>query len=249
MRLLVLFTIGFFAVQISAKTLSTMEITKKFTSIVAPKNKVITSQSPIPSLYQIISGSEIFYASKDGKYIFGGGLHNFNGSLDNISDLTLKKHNLRQLELSDDLVTFKAKNEKYVVYAFTDPTCGYCMKLHYALSEYNKRGITVKYIPWPRGGEYLNNGMSNPTFEKFHVALCSSNKMKAIDDLFYKRRTQQNQKNCSADTLRNYIQVGNNIGVTATPAMIDSNGTFIPGFREPDELLHILKRVSPKGNN
>jgi thiol:disulfide interchange protein DsbC len=114
-----------------------------------------------------------------------------------------------------------------------------------ALSEYNKRGITVKYIPWPRGGEYLNNGMPNPTFNTFHKALCSSNKKKAIDDIFYQRPLSKSKK-CSADKLRNYIKVGKDLGITATHVVIDRNGTLIPGYRQPDELLYILDSSNPK---
>lgn len=243
MKLLGLLTISFFAVQASAKTLSTTEITKKFSSIVGSQNEAVTTTSPIPNLYQIISGGEVFYASKDGKYIFSGGLHNFNHELESQSDLALRKYNVNKLDKTNDLITFKAKNEKHVVYVFTDPTCGFCQKLHYSLGEYNRRGITVKYIPWPRGGEYLNNGLKSPTFEKFRVALCSRNKKRMVNNLFYKGAKQKNI-NCSGDELRNYIQVGKNIGVNMTPIIIDKKGNFIPGYRKPDELLQILKSNS-----
>jgi len=115
--------------------------------------------------------------------------------------------------------------------------------LHYSLAEYNRRGITVKYIPWPRGGEYFNNGLKNPTFEKFRVALCSRNKKKMVNNLFYKSK-DQNNINCPADKLRNYIQVGKDIGVSVTPIIIDSNGHFMPGYKKPDDLLQILKSNS-----
>lgn len=243
MKLTLLISIALFTVQVSAKTLSTAEVTKKFTSIVRAKNKANTTQSPIPNLYQIISGGEVFYASKDGKYIFSGGLYSFDHELENKSDLALRKYNVKQLDKNDDLITFKAVNEKYVVYVFTDPTCGFCRKLHYSLAEYNRRGITVKYIPWPRGGEYLNSGLKNPTFDKFRNALCSRNKKKMVNNLFYKG-TPQKKVNCSVDNLRNYIQVGKDIGVNVTPIIIDANGHFMPGFKEPDELLQILKSNS-----
>ena len=243
MKLTLLISIALFTVQVSAKTLSTAEITKKFTAIVVPQNKAHTTQSPIPNLYQIISGGEVFYASKDGKHIFSGGLHSFDHELENKSDLALRKYHVKQLDKNDDLISFKAINEKHVVYVFTDPTCGFCRKLHYSLAKYNRRGITVKYIPWPRGGEYLNNGLTNPTFEKFRNALCSRNKKKMVNNLFYKGKAQNN-KNCSADKLRNYIQVGKDIGVNVTPIIIDASGHFMPGFKEPDQLLQILKSNS-----
>lgn len=208
-----------------------------------PQNKVHITQSPIHNIYQLISGGEIFYASKDGKHIFSGGLHSFDNELENKSDLALRKYHVEQLDKNDDLISFKAINEKHVVYVFTDPTCEFCRKLHYSLTGYNRRGITVKYIPWPRGGEYLNNGLTNPTFEKFKNALCSRNKKKMINNLFYKGKAQNNN-NCSADKLRNYIQVGKDIGVNVTPIIIDDNGHFMPGFKEPDELLQILKSNS-----
>ena len=50
------------------------------------------------------------------------------------------------------MITYKAENEKYVVNVFTDITCGYCRKMHAEMADYNARGITFRYLAYPRSG-------------------------------------------------------------------------------------------------
>lgn len=50
------------------------------------------------------------------------------------------------------MIEYKAANEKYVVTVFTDITCGYCVRLHSQMKEYNDLGITVRYMAFPRQG-------------------------------------------------------------------------------------------------
>lgn len=44
------------------------------------------------------------------------------------------------------MIEFKAPNEKYAITVFTDITCGYCVRLHSQIKEYNDLGITVRYL-------------------------------------------------------------------------------------------------------
>jgi len=55
-------------------------------------------------------------------------------------------------QFRDSMIEYKADNEKYAVTVFTDITCGYCVRLHQEMKEYNKRGITVRYLAFPRQG-------------------------------------------------------------------------------------------------
>ncbi|CSI27176.1 thiol:disulfide interchange protein DsbC [Vibrio cholerae] len=50
------------------------------------------------------------------------------------------------------MIEFKAPNEKYAITVFTDITCGYCVRLHSQIKEYNDLGITVRYLAYPRQG-------------------------------------------------------------------------------------------------
>lgn len=88
---------------------------------------------------------------------------------------------LRQRELAnqqlaafaDQLIVFPAKQEKYRVTVFTDPTCGYC-QLHSEIAEYNKLGITIAYAAFPRGG--VNSEMDKILKDVW----CSTNPAEAL---------------------------------------------------------------------
>ena len=52
----------------------------------------------------------------------------------------------------DRRIVFAPANPKYRVTVFTDIECGYCRKLHTQIADYNKPGIAVEYLFFPRMG-------------------------------------------------------------------------------------------------
>ena len=69
-----------------------------------------------------------------------------------------------------EVITYKAKDEKHSVYVFTDITCGYCKKLHDQMGGYNELGITVNYIAYPR------NGIGTTASKKMETVWCEDDK-------------------------------------------------------------------------
>ncbi|MFO1474620.1 MAG: thioredoxin fold domain-containing protein [Lysobacterales bacterium] len=51
-----------------------------------------------------------------------------------------------------DRIVFRAPNAKHAVVVFTDVECGFCRKFHSQIADYNKAGITVEYMAFPRAG-------------------------------------------------------------------------------------------------
>ena len=52
----------------------------------------------------------------------------------------------------DRRIIFAPANPKYRMTVFTDIDCGYCRKMHTQIAEYNKAGIAVEYLFFPRAG-------------------------------------------------------------------------------------------------
>lgn len=106
--------------------------------------------SPIVGLNTVDTSDGIIYVTDDGKYLLQGPIYDLSGDVPvNISNQPLMK----KLEaLKDEMIVFKAPKEKYVVTVFTDITCGYCKKLHESVGELNSKGITVRYLAYPRQG-------------------------------------------------------------------------------------------------
>ena len=59
------------------------------------------------------------------------------------------------------MLVFSPKSPKYTITVFTDIDCGYCRRLHSQIAEYNRLGIRVRYLFYPRSG---------PDTESWHKA-------------------------------------------------------------------------------
>ncbi|WP_438878586.1 thioredoxin fold domain-containing protein, partial [Bacillus cereus group sp. Bce005] len=55
-------------------------------------------------------------------------------------------------QVASSTIEFKAPQERYIVSVFTDTTCGYCVRLHSQIKDYNDLGITIRYLAFPRQG-------------------------------------------------------------------------------------------------
>ena len=82
---------------------------------------------------------------------------------------------LKTIPVSDRIV-FAPPNPKYTVSVFTDVECGYCRKLHSDIAEYNRQGIAIQYLAFPR------MGLGSADFNKMVTVWCSADRRKALTD-------------------------------------------------------------------
>ncbi|WP_447018477.1 thioredoxin fold domain-containing protein [Shewanella algae] len=219
---------------VMAADLTEQQTQSKFENLLPLKvNKV--SDSPLSGFYQLESDRGIFYASKDGKFIFSGSLHNFEEGLLNLTALRQRELANQQLAaFADQLIVYPAKQEKYRVTVFTDPTCGYCRKLHSEIAEYNKLGITIAYAAFPRGG--VNSEMDKILKDVW----CSTNPAEALtkakNDMALPHRACKNP-------VDQMYRVGESLGINGTPALIMPNGEMAPGYVPPHQLFQTLENA------
>lgn len=186
--------------------------------------------SGIPQMFWVmLDGAQPIFTDKTGTYIFQGSAVQLGGDqpIDISAQLQsgIAKNALSSLN-KKDMIIFEAKGDtKAIIYAFTDPTCGYCQKLHEEISDINAGGIEVRYLAWPRGQEIL------PLTE---AIWCSSDRKDAIT------RAKKGE-NISADTctspVREQIALGYSLGVSGTPAIFAENGTQLGGYLPSAELV------------
>ena len=50
------------------------------------------------------------------------------------------------------MLVFGPQDPKYTVTVFTDVDCAYCRQLHSQIADYNRLGIRVRYLFYPRTG-------------------------------------------------------------------------------------------------
>ena len=190
------------------------------------------ANSPVPGLLQVFTQRGLFFTSADGRFFIEGNIFDLQQS-ELVNDVQMRSYVNQQMPtLTDSYIEYKAENEQYVVYAFTDPTCGYCQKLHSEMKDYNKAGITVRYLAFPRGG--LN---SKTALEMQHL-WCSRNQQKAMD---LAKAGKRNPPAMCENPVKRHYELGQSFGINGTPALVLASGRIIPGYQPAAGLLKQLE--------
>ncbi|MCL1076944.1 bifunctional protein-disulfide isomerase/oxidoreductase DsbC [Parashewanella spongiae] len=196
--------------------------------------KVIAMQdSPIKDLYLAMTDRGILYISKDGSKVLHGNMYDLNNRMKNLTEAAMAKPRVEQLKkFEPDMLVYKAKDEKHVITVFTDITCGYCRKLHNQMQEYNDDGITVRYLAFPRAG------VPSSVASEMEAIWCAKDPLKAMTDA--KAGKDVTNKSCNANIAQQY-ELGQSFGVNGTPAIVLDDGTLIPGYQPPEQLLKTIE--------
>jgi thiol:disulfide interchange protein DsbC len=193
--------------------------------------------SPIPGIYEFVQGAEISYLTADGKYFIDGNVYDMK-SRDNLTE-ALRTHARVALINSvpeSEMLIFSPANPKYTITVFTDVDCAYCRKLHSQMAELNRLGIRVRYMFFPR------TGPNTESWKKAEVVWCSPNRNEALTRA-KAGATLDLSKICAPTPVKREYELGENIGVRGTPAIVTENGDYISGYMEPHELLAQLKEL------
>jgi len=190
--------------------------------------------TPVNGLFEITRGSEISYASSDGRYVILGDM------IDVDSDANLSENRRRAIRSrildgipDSEMVVFSPKDPKYTITVFTDIDCGYCRRLHSQIAEYNRLGIRVRYLFYPR------TGPNTESWHKAEAVWCAPNRADALTRA--KNGEDIKSPNCPADIIARDYELGHKVGVDGTPAIFLSSGEMLPGYAPPATLARYLK--------
>jgi thiol:disulfide interchange protein DsbC len=190
--------------------------------------------SPVKGLLQMYVGAELYYVSEDGKYFISGDIYGLE-SKQNVTEAARTSARATYLQSlgADDGVMFAAENQKYVVTVFTDIDCPYCRKLHREMADYNDRGISVRYLFFPR------RGPGSPSWDKADDVWCAESRQQAMTDA--KNGVEFDAPACGTTPVAQHFSLGKQMGITGTPAIFTSEGQLIVGYRSAEELLELLE--------
>lgn len=185
-------------------------------------------KAPAEGLYEVTFGPQIYYVTRDGRYLIQGDMLDIR-TLENVTDA--RRNGLRKQEISkvgeNNMVVFPAKNAKHSVTVFTDIDCGYCRKLHAEIKEINKRGITVRYLFFPRSGP------NSPSYYKAESVWCADDRQKAMTEA--KAGATLEDKRCD-NPIDEHLALVSAMGLRGTPAIILEDGTLVPGYMPASKL-------------
>jgi thiol:disulfide interchange protein DsbC len=193
--------------------------------------------SPIPGLLQMAVGADIYYVSENGEYFIMGDIF----GLESKDNLTENARNLARASYlnevgENDGVIFAASDEKYVVTIFTDVDCGYCRKLHREMSAYNDRGISIRYLFFPR------TGPGTPSWAKADAVWCADSRNEALTAA--KNGVAVEADDCDDTPVAEHYQLGKDLGIVGTPAIFRPDCLLICGYHSPDDFLGLLQETT-----
>ena len=189
--------------------------------------------SGIDGFYRVKLNGQILYMSSDTDYFFTGDLLKFeDNAITNLSTISETADRIALMsELKPaEMIVFSPLDPleiKAHITVFTDIDCGFCRKLHQEVSELNAMGVEVRYMGFPRAG------IGSASYNKYVSAWCAADQQDSLTKL-------KNNKSIETKTCENPIEaqyaLGQKMGVTATPAILFSDGTVILGYRKAKDL-------------
>jgi thiol:disulfide interchange protein DsbC len=220
------------------ETLEQASATNKMTALLKQRlgNNQISDPvlTPVEGLYETQFGANFGYLSKDGRYIIVGNLIDLQSgqNLTNIAKGKAALAAINKFALEDKAVFPAIGEEKAVLNIFTDTSCPYCQKLHAEVPNLQAAGISVHYLPFPRGGS------KGPGYATLKQVWCASDRAEAMNIAKGLKQGDLPAGDCAdAELVDKGYALGNRAGVTGTPALYKSNGEIIQGYVPYQQLI------------
>jgi len=208
------------------------EIKKSFKKIMPTLQLSSIEKSEIDGLYRVETDSgEVLFTASNGNFFITGDLYSIQGDkIDNLSEGRRGKSRAQKISsvTEEQKIVFPAEGKtKARISIFTDIDCGYCRKLHQEVPALNKMGVEVSYLAYPRAG------IGSESYNKFVSAWCAADKMSAMTDA--KNGVSIPDKKCD-NPVASQFELGQQLGVSGTPAIVLEDGRLIPGYMTAQKL-------------
>jgi thiol:disulfide interchange protein DsbC len=192
--------------------------------------------SPIPGVYELLRAGDAAYVSTDGKYAIIGDLYE-TGSNKDLTENRRRDLRLKMLAAIPEaqMVVFGPLNAKHTITVFTDMDCAYCRKLHSQISDYNRLGIKVRYIAYPRSGP------NTSSWSKAEQVWCAADRKSALTEA--KLGKTLPNKICPDNPVAKEYELGQQFNLQGTPTLILGDGEMVPGYLPPQDLADQLKTI------
>ena len=183
-----------------------------------------------------LTNGMMVYATESGGHFVVGDLYAIRGG--GLVNLAEQKREIDRKAVMDNvelaqMIVFSPKGEtRDYISVFTDVTCFYCQKLHREVEDLNDRGIEVRYLAYPRAG------LDSDGAKKLATAWCADNQQDSLTQL--KAGTVLPVDDCAEAPIAAQYQLGVDLGVRGTPAIITSGGQMIPGYRPAADIAQML---------
>jgi len=189
----------------------------------------------IPGLYEIRSGSNVFYTDASGDHLISG--HIF--STKDHKDLTaarledINRVDWNKLPLKDAIVSGDPHGTPVAI--FTDPECPYCRRLEHELVKV--KGIKVYTFLFPLA-------QIHPTAHAQAEAIwCARDQHKTLQDIMLKEIPLDKIKSSKCKTpINDNLKLAASLHITGTPTLIAHDGRKHAGLMRANKLMQWAKK-------
>jgi thiol:disulfide interchange protein DsbC len=177
------------------------------------------SASPIPGIYEVLVGNEVFYTDANSKYLIQG----------EIIELATGKNITEQKQTDLNRIKWSELNPAHALKAvrgngsrqiavFSDPNCGYCKRLDKSLQQLDNITIYTYLIPI----------LSPDSAQKAKQIWCSADPQKTYIDWMINGIAPSGKSDCTTPLDKN-MAFAKTYGITGTPTIFFTDGSRFPG--------------------
>jgi thiol:disulfide interchange protein DsbC len=182
--------------------------------------------TPMPGLYEVRVGTDVFYTDAKGNYLIQGELIDTqarrNLTEDRMNQLTAV--DFKQLPLKDAITIVHGKGERKIA-VFEDPNCGYCKRFEKDLQ--NVDNLTVYLFLYPI--------LSPDSADKSRNIWCAKDPAKAWHDHMLNSKAAPAAQ-CDPSAIQRNLAFGRKYKITGTPTIIFANNVRVPGAISAQEV-------------
>jgi thiol:disulfide interchange protein DsbC len=199
---------------------SEQQVRSELQKKIGPNTKIKSvSPSPIPGVYEVLVGNEVFYTDANSKYLIQGEIIEL-ATGKNITEQ--KQADLNRIKWSDLNTANALKavrgNGSRQMAVFSDPNCGYCKRLEKSLQQLDNVTIYTYLIPI----------LSPDSAQKSKQIWCSTDSQKAYIDWMINGIAPSGKSDCATPLDKN-IAFAKTYGITGTPTIFFIDGSRFPG--------------------
>jgi len=219
----------------SAQAQDTVAIRKALSERVPQMQQIDEiSKTPMPGLFEVRIGTDIFYSDAKGDFLLQGEL------LDTRAKRNLTNERVTKLSAIDfaslptqDAFTIVRGNGKRQLAVFADPNCGYCRRFEKDLKGIDDVTVHV----------YLYPILGPDSTEKSKNLWCAKDKGRAWQDWMIDSKPIASAK-CDTGAVERNVAFGRKYKITGTPTLVFADGTRIPGAIAAADIEKQLATVS-----
>ena len=177
------------------------------------------SPSPIPGIYEVLVGNDVFYTDASSKYLIQGEIIEI-ATGKNITEqkqADLNRIKWSELTPSNALKAVRGNGSRQLA-IFSDPNCGYCKRLEKSLQQLDNVTIYTYLIPI----------LSPDSAQKSKQIWCSADPQKAYIDWMINGIAPSGKSDCTTPLDKN-MAFAKTYGITGTPTIFFTDGSRFPG--------------------